>query len=95
MRISVLGAVTPTEPGLNMPVGVRCDTGDSSVMPYPCTTSQPSRLPASSASSADSGAAPENTCSSLEKSNLSTSGCLAIATTIGGATNDRVTPYSW
>ena len=64
-------------------------------MPYPCTTSHPSRLPASSASSADSGAAPENTCSSAERSNWSTSGCLARATTMGGATKERVMPYSW
>ena len=33
MRISVLGAVTPTDPGLNWPAGVMCETGDSSVMP--------------------------------------------------------------
>src|SRR5947209_16380582 len=37
---------------------------------------------------------PENTCSSLERSNASTSGCFASATTIGGATNERVMPYS-
>ena len=31
--VCVLGAVTPTDPGLNQPGGVRCDTGDSSVIP--------------------------------------------------------------
>ncbi len=95
IRVSVLGAVTPTDPGLNCPGGVRCDTGDSSVIPYPCATSQPSRAPASIASSADSGAAPEKTCRSADRSYASTSGCLASATTIGGATNERVIPCCW
>ena len=33
MLTSVFGTVTPTDPGLNMPVGVAWLTGDSSVMP--------------------------------------------------------------
>ena len=33
IRVSVLGAVTPTEPGLNPPVGVMWETGESSVIP--------------------------------------------------------------
>ena len=68
MRVAVLGAVTPTDPGLNPPGVVKCDTGDISVIPYPWTTSQPNLAPASSASSADSGAAPEKTCSTVDMS---------------------------
>ena len=52
----------------------------------PCTTSQPSRAAASSASSAPSGAAPLNTDSRDERLYCSTIGCFAIASTIGGAT---------
>ena len=40
-----------------------------------------------SASSADSGAAPENTWRTDDRSYWSTIGCLASATTIGGATS--------
>ncbi len=42
-------------------------------------------MPASSAVSPSSGAAPENTVCTLEMSNWSTIGCFASATAMGGA----------
>ena len=95
MRQAVLGTVTPTVPGLKSPSVVRCVTGLSSVMPYPCTTSHPMRAPASSARSALNGAAPENTWRRVLRSNCSTIGCLASARTIGGTARKRVTRCSW
>ena len=53
-------------------------------MPYPCTTRTPSRSATKFSTSLPSGAAPLKTASKLERSNLSTSGCLASASTMGG-----------
>src|SRR5690606_28334528 len=70
--------------------GIACDTGDISDMPYPCRTLQPRRFATDPASSLSSGAAPENTVCTLDRSYRSTRGCLASATATGGAMNTYV-----
>src|SRR4029450_6999548 len=58
-------------------------------------TSQSSRSAQACSRPASSGAAPEKTDLSADRSYLSTRGCLARASTIGGATYAPVMRWSW
>ncbi len=55
---SVLGTRCPIDPYLPPAVGPRWVTGESSVMPYPCFTTQSIRFSTAACSSGPSGAAP-------------------------------------
>ncbi len=70
--------------------GVMWLTGLSSLIPYPWTTRQSSRSATARPRSASSGAAPDMTTFSDDRSCSSTSGCLASATATGGAMNAMV-----
>src|SRR5579884_2017907 len=81
---SVFGNGTPAEPARTPSSGLTWLAQLVSVMPYPCPTWQPIRARHASSTSLPSGAAPEPMVVSFDRSYLSTAGCFASATTIGG-----------
>lgn len=94
---SMFGIVRPTvSRGISSrSTGIACETGLISLMPYPCRTMQFRRDATACPSSPSRGAAPEKTTLTLDRSKLSTMGCFASATAIGGAMNTQVTFWSW
>ena len=86
-RHSVLGSGGPIEPGLVLPVGPD-DVGDGAGLGQAVALDdvQSSRFATASASSPPSGAAPDITVCTEERSRPSTAGCLASARAIGGTT---------
>ena len=94
---SVFGTTLPIDPGFDgaPTVGLRWVTGLASVMPYPWTTGQPSFCPSARAISSPSGAAPENTRRTLERSNCATAGCFTSPRTMGGTSGRTVTRCFW
>lgn len=92
IRASVFGTSGPID-DLSIsgrPAGIRFTAGLVSVIPYPCTTSQPRRVATAAASAPSSGAAPEKITLTADRSYWSTTGCFASATAMGGATNTQV-----
>src|SRR5260221_9571703 len=83
---SVLGSSVPPEVGLTLPGAhdPTCVAPETSVMPYAWISCVPNRAVKASAAGPPSGAAADNAHLALDKSYLSTMGCLARAMTTGG-----------
>src|SRR5712692_12018657 len=91
---SVFGSSVPPEVGLILP-GAQDPTWvapETSVMPYAWISCVPRRAVKASAAGPPSGAAAERAHLALDRSYLSTMGCLARAITTGGTRCRYVTP---